>query len=611
MRRGFRIFIVLIFGMISHLSLFAQGALCSDIEPFCAGEQRLTFPNSNPRNSNQSTGESGPFYGCLEEQPYPSWFFLQIEDSGDLTFKISQYSNSNGTGAPLDVDFVVWGPFQRGDNYCSPDALSGRKIIDCSYLPDAVEIMNIPQAQADEIYIVVITNFEQVQGYISLEQTNRGAGSTDCSILELDLGDMISVCDEDQYILDGTSDEDVIYEWYIFNETTAAYEIISGENGPTLTVNESGNYKLIITDEVEGKTEEDEVEVIFYDSPLIGEVSMLSVCDVNAEFIDLTEIYQDLVAPNSSSNFRVIFYENEEDIANNDFISQPENYVFEDGKTIYAQIMDRESGCTSPIENFTLEIFDFPEFNLSENTIFCVDENMSLLNSVTIGEDLGEGYFYRWSDGNNLLSEDAVITLNEFPVGPQISVIIEHPESGCTLEFKTTPVMVSRPGIVNVEISGSDFGDGYVIEVLAEEIIGEEFAEFSYRLDNGPWQESNIFNNVPPGSHTVSVQEINGCGITSSESFFLVGYPRFFTPNADGFNDVWNLITDNNITIKKLYVFDRYGKLITSLDPSKNGWDGQFNGTNLPADDYWFRVEFIDERTGRHQEYMSNFSLIR
>ncbi|MCB7481135.1 T9SS type B sorting domain-containing protein [Christiangramia sediminis] len=607
-----KICLFFLLGLFSINSINAQGTRCSDIEPFCAGDERLTFPNANFRNSNQISGELGPDYGCLDDQPYPAWFFLQIENTGDLSFRISQYENENGTGAPLDVDFVVWGPFDRGEDYCSGFSLTQNKIVDCSYLPDAVEFMSIPDAQANDIYVVVITNFEQVPGYISLEQTNTGAGSTDCSILNLDLGGSISVCEEDQYILDGTTDEDASYEWLVFNENTSQYELIPNENGPTYTVTESGDYRLIVTDEIENKSEQDDVTVTFYDAPLIGELDELAVCREGGETIDLREGSGDLIEPNgNSSNYEVFYYETTQDIEDFQPIVSPQTYPFVEGKTVYAQVQDKRSGCFSETVAFELTTFDFPEYQLPENLIFCVDIDSNILNPVTIGEDLGTGYLYEWYDGNELINTSAILTLNEFP-SSEIKVRISHPESGCKLEFVTNPVTVSRAEILSVSISGSDFGDGYTVEATPENIIGEEFAEFEYRLDNGNWQESNIFSNVPPGSHVITSRETNGCGETTSESFFLVGYPRFFSPNSDGYNDTWNLITDSYITIKKLYVFDRYGKLISKLNPDQGkGWDGTYNGQPLPADDYWFRVEFVDEKTGDHREYMSNFTLMR
>ena len=613
MTRFFKIIMFLILGNISIHTVNAQGALCSDIEPFCAGEERLTFPNSNRTNSPQSNGEIGPDYGCLEEQPYPAWFFLQIEDAGNLTFRLSQFENADGTGAPLDVDFVVWGPFRRGDEYCSSRSLTSAKIVDCSYLPDAVETMQIPGAREEEVYVVLITNFQQLPGFISLEQSNTGQGSTDCTILDLDLGDNISVCGESEYVIDGSSNELVNYEWFEFNTSTSQYDRIVGEDGPTLTVTESGNYKVIITDELGTRTEEDDVDINFYDRPAIGTASNVSICDEDAEFVDLTVTAEDLISANAGDpdNFEVNYYDNEGDIAIGESITQPRFYTYEEGKTIYAEVFDKEKGCASEIKSFQLELFDFPEIDIPESLIVCVDLEMQVLNPVTVGLDLGPDYYFEWRDGDEILSTDPVYNIDQLPEDLELDLIIGYIPAVCEVERSIEILPVSRPASVNVEITGSDFGEGFTVIAEPEGFIGEEYASFVYRLDNGNWQDSNSFTDVPPGNHTVSVRELNGCGSTTSEEFFLVGYPRFFSPNNDGYNDNWNIISDSNIDIKKLFVFDRYGKLIVKLDGGNRGWDGTYNGSELPSDDYWFRIEFINESTGEYQEYMANFTLLR
>lgn len=592
--------------------LSAQGSMCEDIEPFCAGDQRLTFPNSNYTNSNQLYGETGPDYGCLEAQPYPAWFFLQIEEGGNLTFRISQFQNENGTGAPLDVDFIVWGPFERGKAYCNAESLSEENIVDCSYLPDAVETMSIPDAQANEIYVVLITNFQTEPGFISLEQTNTGGGSTDCTILDSDLGDSIVVCGEDNYVLDGTTDDAEVYEWYVLNEITAEYERIPGEDGPRLTVSESGDYRLVVKDLVGGSEDQDDVTVSFFESPLIGETDDLFGCDVSVDSIDLTRNEEILVAPNANpEEMEAVYYASSDDLENEIEIINPENYPLEVGSTVYVRVRNKENGCFSEVKQFELASFGFPDIGLPELSIFCVQPNGNLINSVNIGLELGDEYTYQWMVNGELVSEEAVVTFDLVPAG-QINLKLTHKSSSCEIELSTQPAPVSKPDSLSVDISGSDFGEGYIVSVVTEGGVGAENASYEFRIDNQQWQNSNQFEAVPPGSHMVSVRETNGCGMVSSEQFFLVGYPRFFTPNSDGYNDTWNLITDENITIKELFVFDRYGKLLRQIPPSGNrGWDGTYNGEKLPADDYWFRVEFIDEKTGELREYMSNFTLIR
>ncbi|MFM2213986.1 MAG: hypothetical protein RL427_1249, partial [Bacteroidota bacterium] len=45
-----------------------------------------------------------------------------------------------------------------------------------------------------------------------------------------------------------------------------------------------------------------------------------------------------------------------------------------------------------------------------------------------------------------------------------------------------------------------------------------------------------------------------------------------------------------------IYIYDRYGKLLTQILPISAGWDGTYNDREMPSDDYWFTVEFKDGR---------------
>ncbi|WGD34551.1 T9SS type B sorting domain-containing protein [Olleya sp. YS] len=69
--------------------------------------------------------------------------------------------------------------------------------------------------------------------------------------------------------------------------------------------------------------------------------------------------------------------------------------------------------------------------------------------------------------------------------------------------------------------------------------------------------------------------------------------PSFFTPNDDAYNQYWK-VQDPKNEIKTIYIFDRFGKLIKSFGNTSVGWDGTFNGDNLPTDDYWYLLELFD-----------------
>lgn len=92
----------------------------------------------------------------------------------------------------------------------------------------------------------------------------------------------------------------------------------------------------------------------------------------------------------------------------------------------------------------------------------------------------------------------------------------------------------------------------------------------------------------------------------------MIGYPKFFTPNNDGQNDTWNVlgVNENFYQQATVYIFDRFGKLITKIGLYSEGWNGTFNGKFLPATDYWFSVELVD-LPGNVRVKKGRLSLIR
>ncbi|MBZ9629269.1 T9SS type B sorting domain-containing protein [Salegentibacter sp. LM13S] len=592
---------------------YGQGSSCESLDPFCAGDEELVFPNSNANNSNIVNGEPGPDYGCLLSQPYPAWFYLQVEETGNLRFNISQFQNEDGSGSQYDVDFVVWGPFERTEDYCTNESLGELNIVDCSYEPDTVEQMYIPGAEAGQVYVVLITNYEELPGFISLRQTNSdqaNSGSTDCGILDEVLGPDRFLCDEDETTLDATTNGVESYEWYRFNEVTNVFEIIVNEEDPTLTVTDSGRYKVIVYENITGQADEDEIEIGFYSEPVATVPEDLYICDPNQTTIDLSAASAEILTGNTSEeDYRVNFYESSQDIDDENLISNPSAFPVQESREIFAQVEGVESGCLSQGVLFKVELTFVPENFLPEESVLCVDLNGTVLAQQGISEDLGADYAYEWIAEGNTISTEAILNLSETPAFNEVTLIVTDSRSGCNVEFNTTLLIYSRPENVSVEIDGSDFTGGYIISAEATGGVGSETTSYEYRADNGAWQESPVFRNLDPGFHTISAREINGCGITSSDEFYLVGYPRFFTPNSDGYNDTWNIENTAEIQIHIIYVFDRYGKLIKELSLNGEGWDGTYNGRPLPADDYWFRVEF--EINGNRDHFGANFTLKR
>jgi len=142
----------------------APVAGCETALPFCT-QVPYNFPNSvNVPNLGQ--------INCLESSPNPFWYYLEIDQPGQLNIDIAQYSNF---GFPIDVDFNLWGPFASFEAGCTAISAGTAPNVDCSYSPSAFEQANISNAQTGEIYVLLLTNFDNIAGNI---QFSSGAGST-------------------------------------------------------------------------------------------------------------------------------------------------------------------------------------------------------------------------------------------------------------------------------------------------------------------------------------------------------------------------------------------------------------------------------------------------
>ncbi len=119
---------------------------------------------------------------------------------------------------------------------------------------------------------------------------------------------------------------------------------------------------------------------------------------------------------------------------------------------------------------------------------------------------------------------------------------------------------------------------------------------YEFSIDGENFQPDPFFANVSAGQYTVFINDINGCGVSGPFPIVVLDYPKFFTPNGDGFNDVWKIKNLEAYPDAIISVFDRYGKLLYNFKGDGEGWDGLFKGKQLPSSDYWFSISFPSGR---------------
>lgn len=148
---------------------------CPNAHSLCAS---IGYPFANITN----TGQAGPpnSFGCLGSTPNPSWFYLPVGVGGNLSYTISQVTTN---ALPIDVDFICYGPFNSLTDGCAN--LTPANVFACSYSPAPVETFTIPNAQAGKYYLLMVTNFSNQAGFITINETSQNQGALSCAGLRM------------------------------------------------------------------------------------------------------------------------------------------------------------------------------------------------------------------------------------------------------------------------------------------------------------------------------------------------------------------------------------------------------------------------------------------
>lgn len=339
-------------------------------------------------------------------------------------------------------------------------------------------------------------------------------------------------------------------------------------------------------------------------SPIVNSISnsLLTVCDEDGLndgifAFNLTQLTTTALGTQTSSEYKVEYFASQVDA-----VTGYKPIQSTTAKTAFVRVSNTLAKDCFEIKSISIIVNKLPEARAEDGIICYNSTTNTLIKAYTIQSGLNAAnYTFQWFDDDNKLVGTAG---NYKAVLPGIYTLITTSNAtGCSSEPMAIIVTPSEPATITYKVS-EDFADNSIVNVIA---IGEG-GNYEYKLGYGPYQDSPIFENVPSGIHKITVRDKNGCGNATSE-VLVVKYPKFFTPNGDGYNDTWNISELKNKSDVEINIYDRYGKSIINITPNTKGWDGTYSGRQLPSTDYWFTVNYTDE--GITKEFKSHFSMKR
>lgn len=325
--------------------------------------------------------------------------------------------------------------------------------------------------------------------------------------------------------------------------------------------------------------------------PIANEPEDILVCDDETndgvETFDLS--IQNLVILNGQFSMdNVITYHLSQTDAENNINTISEDFTnTENPQTIYVRLENNSYPDCYTTTSFQVIVNEQPVLEMQEQWPICEGDTVEIIADAGYDQ-------YLWSTGETTQSI-IVATAETY----QVTATNIYGNLNCSTTKTVTVTNSNIATITDIETVDWTQNDNAIT------VFVEGNGDYEYSLDGFIYQDSNEFTNLTIDEYTIYVRDKNGCGV-KTETVYLLYYPRFFTPNNDGYNDTWQIINSNREPNNKIYIFDRYGKLLKQLSPADIGWDGTYNGSKLPSNDYWFVLERQNGKT-----YNGHFSLKR
>ncbi|GAB4159147.1 MAG: fibronectin type III domain-containing protein [Winogradskyella sp.] len=560
-------------------------------------------------------------YDCLFSQPDPQWNTINFDEPGDYVFSLDQTSN---TGTPLDIDFIVWGPFVNQQDGCVD--LLPETIADCSYSATASETITLTNVPANSVYVILITNFSQQAGFYTFTQDSGPTDGTNCDVVcdvtlavegsevEDDVEDLITP-DETFEFCGFESVELTASTFYSVDEFVWYQDgfVIPDYNQPNLTVTESGTYQVQVLGGICDQSEtyfSALVDIKLYDESPNVDPQNITVCDgPGADGIEEFDLDALTASLGLGTDFVVSYYTNTADA--NQAINPVSSPYSSSGETLIIRIEDATAandnflGCRQ-LSEVELVVNERPAVNQPADFIVCDDQDgsvdgetqfdlTSINDEVSTNPDVTITYHTSQADAE---SNTASLSSPYTSSGETIYVRVEDNNSGCyettsfnlevnliplanfdaTIEYEvcpnaTVPITI---GIIPDNFTEADVTVTWLLDGV--EIAGSNGLTLDTVLVSGDYTAEMTFNATGcTNTVTTFVEELESCI-----------FPEGISPNNDDLNDSFDLSSFN---VVRLEIFNRNGTLVYSKNNYVDEWVGQTNdGEELPVGTYFYTV---------------------
>ncbi len=297
--------------------------------------------------------------------------------------------------------------------------------------------------------------------------------------------------------------------------------------------------------------------------------------------------------------------------------------------TVYTLTSLSENGVCSDTVSVNVEVLNFdPSLVVSESISICEREETVLTASTS-----STAPQFEWLVDGNVVSQEATITVMPNQ-STTYQVIATDDDNFCFIDQDSTTVTVIPAFVIDDLIAVDDDGNelGSDPDILSGQQISLEVNTTPLSLNNAtfewsvegetPFLTTNtnssglfmapIISQNSSIIYHVFITDENGCTdeltINVDMETVTVEVPTGFTPDGDGVNDLFRLVTPGEPMILQFKVYNRWGQVVYDEGQS---WDGNYKGEPAPSDVYFYHIIYQLFAETEKVELKGDLTLIR
>ncbi|MCT4582596.1 MAG: gliding motility-associated C-terminal domain-containing protein [Flavobacteriales bacterium] len=199
-------------------------------------------------------------------------------------------------------------------------------------------------------------------------------------------------------------------------------------------------------------------------------------------------------------------------------------------------------------------------------------------------------YLFEWTtvDGNILFGNSTDSPLVD-SAGTYVATITNSLNQCVTVDSLLVSMDTVKP-IVNILLNGAIAWDESIYTFVENiySYVGDTNT-FVWYIDGQYLTEDSVFNYTffDENEHDITIVMTNmSNGCVNADTLFLnvthqLKIPSAFSPNSDGWNDVFEILELQAFDHSELVIFNRWGDVVYQATPYQNNWIGQSNTTSL------------------------------